>query len=136
MSQEDIKLVFEPDHNFRYYLFDNDEEFGGIIVLQKPSSRLRWSVYDRVIGSEQIESIEEGEWTKTSLTTYSDDHLNTFSVYGGRVKLLSSQELVFDSSNQSFSPTLIKKMGNYTYFFLSEKSISLEDPVKIRVVNQ
>lgn len=129
-------MVFESDNHFRYYLFDNDQEFGGIIVLQKPSSRLTWSVYDRVIGSEQIESTEEGEWTKTSLTTYSDDQLHAFPVYGGRVKLLASQELVFDSFNQSFSPTLIKKMGNYTYFFLSEKSISLEDPVKIRIVNQ
>ncbi|MCQ4086572.1 hypothetical protein [Saccharibacillus sp. JS10] len=136
ISPEQIKLSFEPNEEFRYYLYYPDDGRGGIIALRKSSNGLGWSVYNRVVESETIESTDEGNWIKASLPTYSEDRLHTLDVYGGRVKLDSDQHLEFNSSGQKFRPTLTTTIGEYTYFFLSEPSILLEDSVQVKVVDR
>ncbi|WP_152393366.1 hypothetical protein [Paenibacillus guangzhouensis] len=41
--QGDIKLIYNKDNNFRYYLYENNKGKQGVIALQKNS--LLWGVY-------------------------------------------------------------------------------------------
>lgn len=129
--QSDVKLIYQKDDWFRYYLYENNESRMGIIVLQKRANSILWSEYYKnevTINKDKIKIL------KSFYPTVEDGTIIHKKIWGGIItsKLNDNRDLLIHVNNDIKKVNVFKIEADKSYFFFEDENDLDIDEFKLK----
>ncbi|AJS60631.1 hypothetical protein [Paenibacillus sp. IHBB 10380] len=129
--QSDVKLIYQKDDWFRYYLYDNNEGMMGVIVLQKRDNSILWSEYyknDVILNKGEIKIL------KSFYPTVENGFIIHKKIWGGIItsKLNNNRDLLIHVNNDIKKAKVFKIGPDKSYFFFEDENDLDIDKYKLK----